>query len=78
MVRQCELYGKTIIEAAPLSNQAYFYRRLANQIVDVSQSSQQVSLPLPMKPEQLRNWAQEWGDRIYALENGLVSDGAAI
>jgi nitrogenase iron protein NifH len=78
MVRQCELYGKTIIEAAPLSNQAYFYRRLANQIVDAVQSSHLDAAPQSMQPEQMRNWAREWGDRIYALENGLVTDGAAI
>jgi len=78
MVRQCELYGKTIIEAAPLSNQAYFYRRLANQLVDAVQSSKPSPFPRPMQPEQMRNWAREWADRIYALENGLVTDGAAI
>ena len=77
-VRQCELYGKTIIEAAPLSNQAYFYRRLANQIVDEVQSSKRGTLPQPMQSDQLRKWAHGWGDRIYALENGLVTDGAAI
>jgi nitrogenase iron protein NifH len=76
MVRQCELYGKTVIEAAPLSNQSYFYRRLANQIVDEAHSRASASVPLP--PEELRVWARKWGDRIYALENGLVTDGAAI
>jgi len=76
MVRQCELYGKTVIEAAPLSNQAYFYRRLANQIVDNTDNQANVSVPL--RPEELRAWARQWGDRIYSLENGLVADGAAI
>ena len=78
LVRQCELYGKTIIEAAPFSNQAYFYRRLANQLVDAVRSGKESILPQPMQPERLRKWAREWGDRIHALENGLVSDGAAI
>ncbi|MGD0584339.1 MAG: AAA family ATPase [Oryzomonas sp.] len=76
MVRQCELYGKTVIEASPISNQSYFYRRLANQIVDEVHS--QASVSVPLRPEELRAWAREWGDRIYALENGLVTDGAAI
>jgi len=76
MVRQCELYGKTVIEAAPLSNQSYFYRRLANQIVDEAKG--QAGAAVPMQPEELRAWAREWGDRIHALENGLVTDGAAI
>lgn len=78
MVKQCELYGKTVIEASPLSNQSYFYRRLANQIVDDVQANSSARLPSPMQPEELREWARAWGDRIYALENGLVTDGAAI
>ncbi|MBK5275951.1 MAG: nitrogenase iron protein [Desulfuromonadales bacterium] len=78
MVRQCELYGKTVIEASPLSNQSYFYRRLANQIVDVAQSTVAGRQPSAMSPERIREWAHEWADRLYALENGLVSDGAAI
>jgi nitrogenase iron protein NifH len=78
MVRQCELYGKTVIEAAPLSNQSYFYRRLANQIVDESSTLTAKKQPSPLTGEQLRTWAREWADRLYALENGLVTDGAAI
>lgn len=78
MVRQCELYGKTVIEASPLSNQSYFYRRLANQIVDESQALTVKRQPDPFSREQLRSWAREWADRLFALENGLVSDGAAI
>ena len=78
MVRQCELYGKTVIEAAPLSNQSYFYRRLANQIVDESHTLSVKRQPNPFSQEQLRSWALEWADRLFALENGLVTDGAAI
>jgi nitrogenase iron protein NifH len=78
MVRQCELYGKTVIEAAPLSNQSYFYRRLANQIADESHVLTVKQPPQPFSREQLRTWAREWADRLFALENGLVSDGAAI
>lgn len=78
MVRQCELYGKTVIEASPLSNQAYFYRRLANQIVDESQMLTFKQQPNSLSQDQLRSWAREWGDRLFALENGLVTDGEAI
>src|SRR5512133_1639307 len=78
MVRQCELYGKTVIEASPLSNQSYFYRRLANQIADESNRPTIVQQPKPLSQEQLRDWAREWADRLFALENGLVTDGAAI
>lgn len=78
IVRQCELYGKTVIEASPLSNQSYLYRRLANQIVDESHRSTVRSQPIPLSPEQMRIWAHEWADRLFALENGLVTDGASI
>lgn len=78
IVRQCELYGKTVIEASPLSNQSYFYRRLANQIVDESRTLAVTRQPHPFSREQLRTWAREWADRLFALENGLVTDGAAI
>jgi nitrogenase iron protein NifH len=78
MVRQCELYGKTVIEASPLSNQSYFYRRLANQIADESRALTVKRQPDPFSREQLKLWAREWADRLFALENGLVTDGAAI
>ena len=78
MVRQCELYGKTVIEAAPLSNQSYFYRRLANKLVDESSTLTVKRQPTPFSQEQLRSWGREWADRLFALENGLVTDGAAI
>lgn len=78
MVRQCELYGKTVIEASPLSNQAYFYRRLANQIVDRSNSLKIHNQPRALTADELRGWARKWADRLHTMENGLVSDGAAI
>lgn len=78
VVRQCELYGKTVIESKPQSNQSYYYRRLANQIVDASTTIYSGNQPQPMSAARLRAWSLEWADRIYALENGLVEDGAAI
>lgn len=78
MVRQCELYGKTVIEAAPLSTQAYYYRRLANQIVDQANSLKIRKQPQALTADELRNWARGWADRLFAMENGLVTDGAAI
>lgn len=78
VVRQCELYGKTVIESKPQSNQSYYYRRLANQLVDATGTIYSGNLPQPMSAERLRTWSLEWADRIYALENGLVTDGAAI
>ena len=78
MVRQCELYGKTVVEASPLSNQAFFYRRLANQIVDETNPDLPKTQPHSLSREKMRIWALAWADRLFSLENGLVTDGAAI
>ena len=78
IVRQSELYGNTVIELKPQSNQSYYYRRLANRIFDSVGAIYSGSLPQPMSAVRLRAWSLEWADRIYALENGLVTDGAAI
>lgn len=78
VVRQCELYGSTVIESHGQSSQSYFYRRLANRIVDATGSLYSGNLPQPMSEERLRAWSLEWAERIYALENGLVTDGASI
>ena len=78
VVRQCELYGKTVIESRPQSNQSYYYRCLANQIVDATEAIYSGNLPQPMSAERLRAWSLEWAERINELENGLVTDGAAI
>lgn len=78
VVRQCELYGKTVIEASPHSNHSYFYRRIANQIADASGLDLERTPPRAMEPDAMRHWAHGWAERIFALENGLVTDGAAI
>lgn len=78
VVRQCELYGQTVIESRPQSNLSYYYRRLANQIVDATGTLYSGNMPQPMSVERLRAWSLEWADRIYALENGLVTDGGSI
>jgi len=78
IVRQCELYGNTVIESKAQSNQSYYYRRLANQIVDSTETIYSGNLPQPMSAKRLSDWSLGWADQIYALENGLVTDGAAI
>lgn len=78
IVRQCELYGKTVMEASPLSHQSHFYRFLADRMAkSVSNQSHGVELQA-LTAEQMRTWAREWADRLFAIENGLVNDGAAI
>ena len=78
VVRQSELYGQTVIESKPKSNQSYYYRRLANQIVDTTNTIYSGNMPQAMSVERLRAWSLEWAERIYALENGLVTDGESI
>jgi nitrogenase iron protein NifH len=74
-VTQCELQGKTVIEAAPGSQQAAVYRSLAEKIAahEVSRA------PSPLGVGELREWAAAWADMLLAVEQGKVtSPGAAI
>jgi nitrogenase iron protein NifH len=74
-VTQCELQGKTTIEAAPDSAQAEVYRALARKIAAHEASK----APSPMDVAELREWAAGWADRLLAVEQGKVtSQGAAI
>lgn len=72
-VTQCELQGKTTIEAAPDSEQAKVYTRLAERIA----SHEESKVPAPMEIEELRAWAAQWADQLLELENGTVVGGKA-
>jgi nitrogenase iron protein NifH len=74
VVMQSSLYNQSVIEAAPLSNHAYIYRRLARQIVENHETFQ----PRPLSPEGLKSWAREWGDMILELETGIIGSGGGI
>jgi nitrogenase iron protein NifH len=72
-VSQCELKGKTVIEAAPESEQARVYTELAEKIAahEVSKT------PSPLELQELRDWASGWSDKLLELETGVVTGGAA-
>ncbi|HEX7713310.1 MAG TPA: nitrogenase iron protein [Bacillota bacterium] len=72
-VTQSELQGKTTIEAAPDSEQARVYQRLAQRIAEHARSK----TPLPLDVKELREWAARWADNLLALETGEVRDAAA-
>ena len=63
-VTQAELQGKTTIEAAPKSEQAEVYRRLARRIADHTDSK----VPTPLDQQQLREWSATWADHLIAIE----------
>lgn len=67
-VTQCELQGKTTIEAAPDSEQAKIYFSLAEKIANHKTSK----TPEPLGVQELRNWASKWGDYLLALETGSI------
>jgi nitrogenase iron protein NifH len=67
-VTQCELQGKTTIEAAPDSKQAEVYFNLAKKIAAHTESK----VPSPMSVQELRDWAAKWGDYLLALESGSI------
>ncbi|WP_425057838.1 Nitrogenase iron protein 1 [Sporomusa carbonis] len=72
-VTQAELQGKTTVEAAPDSEQAKVYGRLAKKIVETAESK----VPSPLETAELREWAAKWADQLLALETGEVRSSAA-
>jgi nitrogenase iron protein NifH len=63
-VTQAELQGKTTIEAAPKSEQAAVYRRLARRIAEHTESK----VPTPLEQQELRDWSAGWADNLIAVE----------
>jgi nitrogenase iron protein NifH len=74
VVNKSELYGKTVIEAAPETEQAQIYRNLALHIA----GDEDVTIPRPLNGPELKLWAREWGDRIFDVEAGVVGERASI
>lgn len=72
-VTQSELKGKTTIEAAPDSEQAKVYRKLAKAIEEHTESK----VPSPLAPQELRDWAAKWADQLVAIEAGEVRSQAS-
>jgi nitrogenase iron protein NifH len=67
-VAQCELQGKTTIEAAFDSAQAKVYMSLAEKIAAHTQSK----TPAPLGVQELRDWADYWGKYLLSLETGEI------
>lgn len=59
-ISQCELQGKTVIEAMPDSQQANIYRQVAKKIAQ----NNQTYVPRPLDVMELKDWARSWGDRL--------------
>jgi nitrogenase iron protein NifH len=70
VVSQSELYGQTVIEAAPKSGQADVYRLLARDIVE----NKETTIPRPLNGPELKAWARSWGDQIFNAEQGIVTE----
>lgn len=71
-VTQSELQGKTTIEAAPTSDQAGVYRRLAEKIANHTESK----VPAPLEVKELREWAAKWADQLLSIETGEIRGAA--
>lgn len=72
-VTQAELQGKTSVEAAPASDQAKIYNRLATRVIETTESK----VPFPLTTTELREWAAQWADHLLAMETGEVRSKAA-
>jgi nitrogenase iron protein NifH len=77
-VRHSELYGKTVIEAGPLSTHAYAYRELARLLKGGLFTKEGTGSGVPLEPSKLKEWAHDWGKRLGELEFGIMSDGSGI
>ncbi|MDR1157568.1 MAG: nitrogenase iron protein [Oscillospiraceae bacterium] len=73
-VTQCELQGKTTIEAAPDSKQAQIYNSLAARIAAHEVST----IPAPLGVTELQQWAAKWSDKLLLQAEGKVAAGEAI
>lgn len=73
-VSQSELYGQTVIEAAPDSPHADLYRELAKRVYE----DQDPVTPKPLSVNDLRIWARNWGDQILQEADGIVTPQGAI
>lgn len=74
VVSQSELYGQTVIEAAPQSTHAGLYRDLARYIAETDE----IGIPKPLNAVDLRAWAREWGDRVFDVKTSVVRQGEGI
>jgi nitrogenase iron protein NifH len=74
VVSQSELFGKTVIAAKPKDPHADIYRNLAKHISE----NDDLVIPNPLGVTELRDWAREWGDKVYDLETGKISAAAGI
>ncbi|MDU4960469.1 MAG: nitrogenase iron protein [Sporomusaceae bacterium] len=72
-VTQAELQGKTSVEAAPASEQAQIYSKLATKVIETTESK----VPSPLTTNELREWAAQWADHLLAMETGEVRSKAA-
>jgi len=72
-VTQAELQGKTTVEAAPDSEQAKIYSRLAKKVIETTESK----VPSPLETAELREWASTWADQLLAMETGEVRSASA-
>jgi nitrogenase iron protein NifH len=77
-VRHSELYGKTVIEAGPLSTHAYAYRDLARLLQYGLPAGEMTISGVPLELPALKEWAHGWGSRLGELEFGIMSDGSGI
>ncbi|MDR3289566.1 MAG: nitrogenase iron protein [Peptococcaceae bacterium] len=73
-VTQCELKGRTVIEAAPDSQQAKVYVALAEKIAAHEQSE----IPTPLGVTELQEWATSWSDKLLLQAESQVEIGEAI
>lgn len=72
-VMMADLFGETVIQAAPDSNQAFIFRRLADNLLE----SGVHPVPPGLAWDEFASWAVAWGERLRDLETGQVAGSGA-
>lgn len=76
VVTRSAFFGATVIDAAPRTRQAALYRCLAKIVAQSGVGTAQ--RPVPMDEAAFREWLLDWGERLFAYDEELLTGGAAI
>lgn len=76
VVTRSAFFGATVIDAAPPTRQARLYRCLAKIVGQPGNGPPQTLFP--MEEAAFREWALDWGERLFAYDEELLTGGAAI
>lgn len=73
----CEYISYNPVHGSELKTQSYFYKRLANSIIEIVDTSANRQ-PIPMQQPEIDEWIWAWEQRLFKYRSGLQMDGSGI